>query len=275
MAQIDLATARRFSQALAIKKVMNKVRDYNPENQSVLGRLLEELSWVGKTINTFREGGRGFENVLTAEVFQALDFLPRTTFLGKIIAASEGANKTREILIKEIEDAEFSLLPGNHYLIPSGERHQTKLPVQPDGLIETQNVYVVLEAKRIRQSSFQPEQLAREYVLSLREAGDRTPLLLLVLGKEPPISVQKHGRKSIKESIEMFLKSVLDRAENHSLSEEYALSKIDDVVCWVTWEKIKDVVQTEIESIETDSQSIKNSITRVARSACNSIEWHK
>ncbi len=254
---------------------MSEVRDYNPENQSVFGRLLEELSWVGKTINSYREGGRGFENVLTAEVFQALDFLPRTTFLGKIVAASEGANNTREILINEIEEAEFSLLPGNHYLIPSGERHQTKLPVQPDGLIETQNVYVVLEAKRIRQSSFQPEQLAREYVLSLREAGNRSPLLLLVLGKEPPISVQKHGKISIKESIKLFIKSVLNRAENHSITEELALSKIDDVVCWITWEKIKDVVQAEMENIETDNQSIKNSITRVARSACNSIEWHK
>ena len=173
---------------------MNDVRDYNPDNQSVLGRLLEELSWVGKTIRTYREGGRGFENVLTAEVFQALDFLPRTYFLGKIIAASEGADKTRKILIEEIEQAEFCLLPGNHYLIPSGDRHQTKLPVQPDGLIESQNVYLVLEAKRIRQSSFQPEQLAREYVLSLRESGTKNPLLLLVLGHQPPISIQKHGR---------------------------------------------------------------------------------
>ena len=64
---------------------MNDVREYNPENQSVIGRLLEELSWVGHTIKSYREGGRGFENVLTAEVFQALDFLPRSNFLGKII----------------------------------------------------------------------------------------------------------------------------------------------------------------------------------------------
>ncbi|MBE9020222.1 hypothetical protein IQ272_29640 [Chroococcidiopsidales cyanobacterium LEGE 13417] len=45
------------------------------KNSSVLGRLLEELSWVGSTIGSYRTGGRGLENVLTAEVFQALDFL--------------------------------------------------------------------------------------------------------------------------------------------------------------------------------------------------------
>ncbi|MBD2648195.1 hypothetical protein H6G92_18560, partial [Nostoc foliaceum FACHB-393] len=46
-------------------------------NSRVIGRLLQELSWVGSTIKEYRDGGRGFENVLTAEVFLALDFLPR------------------------------------------------------------------------------------------------------------------------------------------------------------------------------------------------------
>ena len=252
---------------------MNDVREYNPENQSVIGRLLEELSWVGHTIKSYREGGRGFENVLTAEVFQALDFLPRSNFLGKIIQVSKGADEARKILINEIEQAEFSLLPGNHYLIPSEKRHQTKLPVQPDGLLETNNIYLILEAKRIRRSSFQPEQLAREYVLSLREAAERYPLLWLVLGKKPPISVQKHGKMSIQESIKMSLKSVLDRAEGHTITEEYAISKINDVVCWITWEEIKDILIASMASIEIENQSIKSSIQRVVQSACNSIEW--
>ena len=49
----------------------------NLTNASVLGRLLEELSWAGNTIRNYREGGRGYENVLTAEALQGLDFLPR------------------------------------------------------------------------------------------------------------------------------------------------------------------------------------------------------
>ena len=43
--------------------------------------LLDELSWEGNAWK-YREGGLGLENVLTAEVFQALDFLPREAFLG-------------------------------------------------------------------------------------------------------------------------------------------------------------------------------------------------
>lgn len=73
----------------------------------------------------------------------------------------------------------------------------------------------------------------------------------------------------------MFSKSVLDRAESISIAEDDALSKLDEVVCWVTWEKIKDVIQASAVKIETDNQSIKRSIARVAQSACDSIEWHK
>jgi len=58
---------------------------------SPIGRLLEEISWEGNA-RKYRQGGKGFENVLTAEVFQALDFLPRSSFLGRIIATLEGGD---------------------------------------------------------------------------------------------------------------------------------------------------------------------------------------
>ena len=40
---------------------------------SAMGRLLEEISWEGNA-RKYRHGGRGLENVLTAEFFLALDF---------------------------------------------------------------------------------------------------------------------------------------------------------------------------------------------------------
>ena len=51
---------------------------------SAIDRLLDELSWEGNA-RKYRGGGRGLENVLTAEVFQALDFLPRDAFLGAVL----------------------------------------------------------------------------------------------------------------------------------------------------------------------------------------------
>jgi len=161
--------------------------DLLPPNTSVMARLLEELSWMGPKIRDYRNGGRGYENVLTAETLQALDFLPRKAFLGAVLDIAHGADTARTKLISEIEEAKVTLLPGNQSLIPSGGQHQTQMSVQPDGIIKSANTYTILEAKRICRSSFQPEQLSREYVLALRDAGPRTPILLLILGTFPPV----------------------------------------------------------------------------------------
>lgn len=243
-------------------------------NSSVLGRLLEELSWVGSTIRDYRNGGRGYENVLTAEALQGLDFLPRESFLGRVIAAARGAAKAREQLMSEIEEARFILLPGSQYLIPSGDRHQTKLPVQPDGLIESTSTYVVLEAKRIRSSSFQSEQLAREYVLALRDSLQRTPILFLVLGSEPPIKVAKHGKMPILDAIRLYLEAVLSRTERHSITMEQALGRVEEVTCWITWQEISEIVESTRAALVCNDQSIKLSINRLASSVTRAIEWH-
>ncbi len=133
-----------------------------PVIPSIIGRLLEELSWTGSLITKYRGGGRGFENVLSTEVLQALDFLPRTAFLGSV-ALHDGAAASRQALRDEAEQADFLVLPGEMWLqaedIP-------KVQIQPDAIISTPHVYCLVEAKRIRSSSFQPRQLAREFVMA-------------------------------------------------------------------------------------------------------------
>jgi hypothetical protein len=131
-----------------------------------------------------------------------------------------------------------------------------------------------LEAKRIRSSSFQPEQLAREYVLALREAGPRTPILLLILGTAPPVRVTKHGKLSLPDAISLYLDSVLAKAENHSFTPEYARRIVGDVVCWVTWHEISTVVQAQCDAFYTADLSIKACINRLASSVTRAIEWH-
>lgn len=245
-------------------------------NSSVLGRLLEELSWVGSTIRDYRNGGRGYENILTAEAFQALDFLPRKLFLGSVLAGAHGADAARTSLISEIEEAAFTLLPGNHPLVPGGNRHQTQMSVQPDGIIETPSTYTILEVKRIRTSSFQPEQLAREFVLALREAGLRKPILLLIIGEAPPVKVAKHGKLSLPEAISLYLDSVLVRAENHSFTPQQAQLLINDVVCWITWHEIAEIVkrQRDAFAFQTTNESMQGCINRLSGSVANAISWH-
>ena len=104
---------------------------------SMVGKLLEEVSWERAT--SYRQGGRGRENVLSAEVMMALDFLPRHRFLGSAIRAAEGAEQARTVLINEIEEAEIRFLPGDMTLAPNRTGND-QLVVQPDALITSPSI---------------------------------------------------------------------------------------------------------------------------------------
>ncbi|MGH3623460.1 MAG: hypothetical protein ACRDQ5_16960 [Sciscionella sp.] len=84
--------------------------EHEPGNASVIGRLLGEVSWDGASVRRYRQGGRGLENVLTAEVLMALDCLPRERFLGAVIEAAHGADLARRRLVEDVEDTEIVLL---------------------------------------------------------------------------------------------------------------------------------------------------------------------
>lgn len=99
---------------------------------SAIGRLLDEISWEGNA-RKYRDGGIGKENVSTTEVFSALGFLPRTAFLGAVIAAAVGADAARAALIADIEVAAVEVLSGDlrpakrrtrHVDDPTGRPHQ-------------------------------------------------------------------------------------------------------------------------------------------------------
>src|SRR5882672_458590 len=125
------------------------------KSPSLIGRLLEEISW-GNAVH-YRDGGQGFENVLTAEVLQALDFLPRTSFLGRILGSLDGeALPAATLLAQESEAISFSFLPGDLPLNESRSAVDGQLVVQPDAVLTSPSVYCLVEAKRIRRGSFQP-----------------------------------------------------------------------------------------------------------------------
>ena len=163
----------------------------NVPTPSAIARLLEELSWGGKAgADRLRGGGRYLENVLTAEVLQALDFLPRTAFLAHVFRAAQGADRAREEHALAAEDATITVLPGS---TPCGARdsaNRTAIEIQPDAIITSPTTYALVEAKRNGTGTFGSHQLARELAHTLLVAPPRTPLLLLVLHRPPPIHVQ-------------------------------------------------------------------------------------
>lgn len=234
---------------------------------SAIGRLLEEISWTCSHVTTYRGGGLGFENVLTTEVFQALDFLPRTPFFGSVIDSAHGGATGRALLRLEAELAEFLLLPGERHLVAD---NIPRIEVQPDVIIATPSVYCLVEAKRLRQSSFQWLQLAREFLLAHHLAEGRIPLLCVILNKPPPVLVQSHGRRSLPEAIIAGLPQVIQQADAIGGWHE----KIDQTVIWFTWHEITEATRGQLQSLEIANPSVAASIRRLGESLTGAIERH-
>jgi len=126
------------------------------EDPTVLGRLLEELSWEGhgRIKTAYRTGGRGQENVLAAEVLMPLDFLPRSQFLGKVLLAAHGADRARAVVAEDAEQLRLTFL--DQVLVPlrlTPDKHA--FAVQSDAQLISDRCHVLVEAKRIRQAKSQ------------------------------------------------------------------------------------------------------------------------
>lgn len=79
-------------------------------NDSVIGRLLQEISWEGANVKGYHRGGVGRENVLTAEVLWALDLLPRQLFLARVMKAAHGADSPGQGSSRRRSDCKCSSL---------------------------------------------------------------------------------------------------------------------------------------------------------------------
>jgi len=237
---------------------------------SAVERLLSEVSWDKP--KRYRKGGHGLENVLTAEVFQALDFLPRTAFLASVLRCAKGAPAAVEALAAQAEDARVSILPGDIFLEPLNERGQSKVYAQPDVVIESPGVFCWVEAKRFGRSSFQVEQLAKEHALVAQCAGHRAPLLLLVLPDSPPVPVESHGRMTIEDAINQGAQAIRQRFDVDLGGSDTAA--IADAVAVVTWDEIEVALRRAQDEIVIDDSSVAACLSRVAGGASSAIRWH-
>ncbi len=225
-----------------------------------LTSLLDEISWEGNA-KKYRGGGRGTENALTAEVFDALALLPRSAFLGEVLRAAEGADLAREALIASMEQADVHVLPGDiQPRTKAGD--EPSWSVQPDAIIDSAAAYCLVEAKRISGGSFQPMQLARTAIAARDLAGTRPPLVLLVLGSPPPVLVKGRGRHAVD------VAATLDEVAGHVMPDPAA------TLAWVTWHQIAKVATAGVGQLPDMDPSVAASIERLARRVADVVNWH-
>lgn len=226
-----------------------------------LTSLLDEISYEGNA-KKYRGGGRGTENALTAEVFDALALLPRRAFLGGVLAAAQGADLARAALIASIELADVHVLPGD-VQPETGDGREAPWSVQPDAIISSTSAYCLVEAKRIQGGSFQPRQLARTAITARDRAGGRPSLVLLVLGSPPPILVKGRGRRTV------------DAATTADEVIGFEIPDPTTTVAWTTWNQIAQASENGLAMLPSATDpSLAASIERLARRVSGSVRWH-
>lgn len=232
-----------------------------------LNRLLEELSWEGNA-RGYRQGGRGRENVLVAEVFHLLDLLPRDQFLGQALRNSHGADAARLAAADEAESMQVDVLPGGPNLMPGGPN------IQPDGYLHGNKSTVLVEAKRLRSSSFQLDQLAREYISLMRDHMTENRLLWLVLGSPPPVKVRGvAGRMSIRDAILGRLAVAHAQASAPPPLDQLKAST-DDHCAWITWRELSETVQESATRFDSLPPSVTATIRRASEGIVEAVRWH-
>lgn len=220
-------------------------------------------------MNRYRDGGRGMENALTAEVFQGLSNLPRDLFLGEILRCAHGAEQIRFSAASEVEHVDLDVLPGS-LLLPALD-----MDVQPDVWVTGSSVQVLVEAKGFKRgAAFNVEQLPRELLCLQAHSGDRAPLLLLILTAPPPIRLAGRGRHEVEAGVAVGLESLCARAGMSAADYEGLLASIPSCVAWITWSEIHTIVMRQKSALSDLPSSIAASLHRIADGVAQAIEWH-
>ncbi|GAA2501940.1 hypothetical protein [Terrabacter carboxydivorans] len=163
----------------------------------------------------------------------------------------------------DIEQVTVDLLPGDL------ARPDLELRAQPDVLIDSAETFVFVEAKRLRRSSFQADQLAKELLLAAEHGQGRNPVLLLVLSAPPPIRVQGHGTLTIEEAV-LLGQQLISARRGRQVGVPNAL----DSVAWTTWGDIGRAVAAAAQDYNNPDESTHNAVTRIAMTVSEALRIH-
>lgn len=238
---------------------------------SAIQNLLDELSWEGTGVS-YRGGGAGKENVLTAEVWQALDVLPRRAFLGDVLEKAHRvaqAVSTDEPTPRPLVEAALSR--GLECEVLCGDRRSAigGVRVQPDVLLESPDAVVIVEAKRVRGGVFQREQIARNALVLDEMRAGRAALLLLVLGSGPPVPVRALGHLTVAEALRVGLDAIRERDPRVPEPVNVGVE-----IAWITWPEISDIVRDANRTFTNGDPDVEDAVRRSAEQIINAVRFH-
>ena len=101
----------------------------------------------------------------------------------------------------------------------------------------------------------------------------RDPVLLLILGSPPPVTVKKQGLRNITEAITEHLPQVLANTGADECFEDL-VKRIPEVVSWITWAELDAVVTRQLASMKFEDPSLRGTVKRLATAVSAAIAVH-
>jgi hypothetical protein len=109
----------------------------------------------------------------------------------------------------------------------------------------------------------------------LLHSGERSPLLLLLLGSPPPVAVKGLGRLSLIDAVDAGLPAVLNRMGQDSPPlRSQLLNRLPEVVAWITWDDLCNVLEDRLASFDSPDPSVQACVTRLVQSALSAVARH-
>jgi hypothetical protein len=107
----------------------------------------------------------------------------------------------------------------------------------------------------------------------LREADGRTPLMLLLLGTPPPVTVENRGRLELTEAVMSPIPLLARMGEPADLLDELD-ARLPDVIAWITWYELRDIVLAQAVAFERAPNGLAGTVRRLSEAVTSAIAWH-
>lgn len=108
----------------------------------------------------------------------------------------------------------------------------------------------------------------------MRRAEHRLPLILLILGTAPPITVRGFGSSSIPDAIAHGLPKLAARGAVDDTAIPGLMANVDSVIAWTTWTELAACVVDAAGTFKAGSRSADGTIARLAGDLTNAVAWH-
>lgn len=105
-------------------------------------------------------------------------------------------------------------------------------------------------------------------------AGDRSPLMLLLLGSPPPVAVAGRGRLSLQAAVAVSLADVLAVTPEDDLGLDALMDRLPETMAGITWAEIADVTRRQAELFRAAPNGLAGTVRRLASAVTDAIDWH-